>query len=375
MLHVFELFPKLGTPWSANSVAQLLKDQATPEEVLSQSLPLLRHYLHETQIQDLITSNIPLIIPEATSGSIDTLISSVTNKLSASTSASSSLHDTALYLAKNYSSDFFPSLFSSSRVGRGSLKWLANSYAQLKSEILTENSPSEKDLTNCLAAATSQLSQTVNQAIAALDTLGALRATLGMFSDLLKVPGEAGLIILEAALNSRQVLENGVASSVAGSSIGHSHRIDAAPAAEDGSLASPLTPTTNNAQERPHSAPTTPLKRDFEGSQDSPESKRGRYDQEIEGPRGPRGNLRLPPLRGNYNGHVSSGSYRGGYQGRNYIPGYRGRGSNTGGYRSSGNVGGNVGGGGSGGDYYRSRNPRTRYPSRGSDYPSRSFYE
>ncbi|KAG0636130.1 hypothetical protein HOY80DRAFT_385038 [Tuber brumale] len=337
--YLFELFSQFGTTWSANRISHLLNDPTT-----------------NTEIHNLIIGNARLIISKATSGSFDALISTVAGSLSALTTSDSQVHLTALYLVKHHPENFFGSLFSSTNIERGSLKWVVRSYPQLKSEIFPDYPRAEEELTKYLDIASARLSEAINKAITALDALGSIKPFLEMWSELLKVPGEAGAVIVGTAIDSLRNRTNHLTPLL---DLGH-RDVDDRLLGNHNSIP----PVDGSVKDHPHSAPVTPLKRGFEGSQGSSEAKRSRYDQETTSPRAPRDNRPLP--RGAHSG-VSTGHYRGGYQGRNYVPGYRTRGSSSGGrYR----------GAGGGGDYYRSHNSRSRYAPRESDHGSnRAFHD
>ncbi|RPB00137.1 hypothetical protein L873DRAFT_831833 [Choiromyces venosus 120613-1] len=341
--YLFELFSEFGTTWAANRISHLLNDPTTNSE-----------------IHNLIIDNAHLIISKATSGSFDALISTVAGSLSSLTPPSSQVHLTALYLAKHHPENFFGSVFSSTNIERGSLKWIARSYPQLKSEVFPDYPRTEGELAKHLNMASARLNEIVNKAITALDALGSIKPVLEMWSELLKVPGEAGIMIVGMAMDSLQNQTSHLTPLLdLGRRDSNDHLLG-----DHNSIA----PVDGSIKDHSHSAPVTPLKREFEGSQGSSEAKRTRYDHETNSPRAPRDN-RLPP-RGAHSG-ANSGPYRGGYQGRNYVPGYRTRGNGGGG----GSGGARYRGAG-GGDYYRSHNSRARYTPRESDHgSSRAFHD
>lgn len=284
------------------------------------------------------------------------MISTVAGSLSALTTSDPQVHLTALYLVKHHPENFFGSLFSSTNIERGSLRWVVRSYPQLKSEVFPDYPRVEEELTKHLNIASVRLNEAVSKAIAALDALGSIKPVLEMWSGLLKVPGEAGVVIVGTAIDSLQNQKSHLTSLL---DLGRRDGGDRLLGDHNS-----VPPVDGSVKDHPHSAPVTPLKRGFEGSQGSSEAKRSRYDQETNSPRAPRDNR--PPPRGAHSG-ANTGHYRGGYQGRNYVPGYRTRGNSGGGrYR----------GAGGGGDYYRSHNSRSRYAPRESDHGSnRAFHD
>lgn len=113
----------------------------------------------------------------------------------------------------SYSTQFFSALVAPSSVSKGSLRWLAANYPKLRSEIFSDGSEagSEADraLMAALKSASAQLTDTIDEAMLAIDAMNTVvrtvQSVLGIYSDLLRVSGEPGIVIVSTALTSNAV--------------------------------------------------------------------------------------------------------------------------------------------------------------------------
>lgn len=116
----------------------------------------------------------------------------------------------AKHLMRSYATQFFSALFAPSSISKGSLKWLAANYPKLKSEIFGDGSEAgtkaDRALMAALKSASAELTDTINKAMQAMDAMNtvvkSVQSVLGIYSDLLRVSGEPGIVIVSTALTS-----------------------------------------------------------------------------------------------------------------------------------------------------------------------------
>lgn len=389
----------------------------------------------------MILANISAFVEKTDDKSFEAIIYNVVEQLGGvngqqSNEGSKTLEDVAKHLMRSYSTQFFSALVAPGSVSKGSLRWLATNYPRFRSEIFSDGSEAgekaDRALMAALKSASAQLTDTIDEAMLAMDAMNtvvrSVQSVLGIYSDLLRVSGEPGIVIVSTALTSSvmnqeagvsqqgrhrtpeigdsehqkysshgrhssisqispktnvrrfssEMRMRGVASSGSGSSRHYTSEINARDdfaALPTSSSQNPSAPTTQQ-HKRSSSAPPTPApsKREFEvQASDGPKrTRREGNSSKTPSPThssrrhdGGLGQGESEPHRGN--------SARGRYLGKNFIenytPSYRGRASYRGRetYRPS----------------HQWRGRQTQWSSRGehqsnyrgTDYPPRMNYE
>lgn len=129
---------------------------------------------------------------------------------------SKALQTAAKHLMRSYSRQFFSALFAPISVSKGSLKWLAINYPKLKAEVFSDGSEdgakADRALMAALKSASAQLTDTIDKAMLAMDAMNtvvkSVQSVLGIYSDLLRVSGDSGVVIVSTALTSNLTNQN-----------------------------------------------------------------------------------------------------------------------------------------------------------------------
>lgn len=387
-------------------------------------------------------ANISTFIEKTDDKSFETIIYNVVEQLGGQRSIqeSGALEDVARHLMRSYSTQFFSALVAPSSVSKGSLRWLAANYPKLRSEIFSDGSEAgekaDRALMAALKSASAQLTDTIDEAMLAMDAMNtvvrSVQSVLGIYSDLLRVSGEPGIVIVSTALTSNAVNQGnhnqrgqpgtpetefpkhpgrGRNSSISqispktnirrfssemrirgatSSTSGRYHYTSEVSARDDvatlpytptsrvtPSSQRPSTPTAQQCQRSSSAPPTpTPSKRIFGEPevQASDEPKRARRERNSSGTPSPTHDSQRhggSPGQSGSEPHRGN-STRGRYRGRNYIENYRGRASyhSRGTYRPSYSWRGRQ-------THWGGRGERGEHQShyRGTDYPPRMGYE
>lgn len=385
-------------------------------------------------------TNISTFIEKTDDKNFEIIIYNVVEELGAnlpSNKESEALENAAKHLMRNYSTQFFSALVAPSSVSKGSLRWLATNYPKFRFEIFSDGSEvgakADRALMAALKSASAQLTDTIDEAMLAMDAMNtvvrSVQSVLGIYSDLLRAPGEPGVLIVSTALTSSVMNQR-----ASGSQRGQPHTSDTAdlgyhkrPACSrdsgppvlpkanirrfspemqtrgamssasgrhhytsevdtrDDVTALPntptprdppstLIPTTQQCQRSSSAPPPTPAERTIRPKERAADDhKRIRRESSSKTPSPTHGSQR----HSNSPGQGESEAYRGNgararYLGRNYIPNYRGRASYRVKeiYRPSHSWRGRQ-------TQWGSRGERGGYQSnyRGTDYPPRAGYE
>lgn len=339
---------------------------------------------------------------------------------------------------RSYSTQFFSALVAPSSVSKGSLRWLATNYPKFRSEIFSDEAGAKADraLVAALKSASTQLTDTIDEAMLIMDAMNtavrSVKSVLGIYSDLLRVPGESGVVIVSTALTSNMMNQRtsdfqwdqprtpdmtdlsskrparsrdrgpqiSPKANLRRSSPEIQTRGSISPASSrhhctsevgtgDDVAAVPYTPTPRVAPSDPAPAPATqqcqrsssapptptPAKHTFSEpkEQATDDHKRARKESSSNTPSPTYGSQRHgnSPSQGESESHRGNG-FRGRYMGKNYIPNYRGRGSHRvrDSHRPSHSWRGRQ-------TQWGSRGERGEYQSnyRGTDYSPRTGYE
>lgn len=382
----------------------------------------------------MILANISAFVEKTDDKSFEAIIYNVVEQLGGangqqSNEESKTLEDVAKHLMRSYSTQFFSALVAPGSVSKGSLRWLATNYPRFRSEIFSDGSEAgvkaDRALMAALKSASAQLTDTIDEAMLAMDAMNtvvrSVQSVLGIYSDLLRVSGEPGIVIVSTALTSSAMNQGagggqqgqprtpetgdpgyqkypgrGRNSSISqispktnvrrfssemrirGAGSGRYHYTTETNARDDvAALPTPQNPSapTTKQHKRSSSAPPTPAlsKREFEvQASDGPKRVR-RERNSSKTPSPTHGSRRHDSLGQGESEPHRGNSARGRYLGKNFIenytPGYRGRASYRGreAYRPS----------------YQWRGRQTQWSSRGehqsnhrgTDYPPRMKYE
>lgn len=112
---------------------------------------------------------------------------------------------------RSYSTQFFSALVAPSSVSKGSLRWLATNYPKFRSGIFRDEAGAKADraLVAALKSASTQLTDTIDEAMLIMDAMNtavrSVQSVLGIYSDLLRAPGESGVVIVSTALTSNMM--------------------------------------------------------------------------------------------------------------------------------------------------------------------------
>ncbi|KAL0637850.1 hypothetical protein Q9L58_003070 [Maublancomyces gigas] len=379
--HVIQLSPELGTEKSANFLTGFLFDPSS-------------------EIRTIILTNVSAFIEKTDDKNFEIIIYNVVEELGAnrpSNEESEALENIAKNLMRSYSTQFFSALVAPSSVSKGSLRWLATNYPKFRSEILSDEAGAKADraLVAALKSASTQLTDTIDEAMLIMDAMNtavrSVKSVLGIYSDLLRVPGESGVVIVSTALTSNMMNQRAsgfqrdqprtpdatdlspkrpasarsrdsgpqispkanlrrsspeiqTPGTMSPASSRHHHTLEVGTG--DDVAAVPYTPTPRVAPSAPAPAPApttqqsqrsssapptpTPVKHTFSEpkEQATDDHKRARKESSSNTPSPTYGTQR----HGNSPSQGESESYRGNgsrgrYMGKNYIPNYRGRGS------------------------------------------------
>lgn len=163
----------------------------------------------------MVLANIFTFVEKTDDKSFETIIYNVVEGLGGanerpSTEESGVLENIAKRLMRSYSTQFFSALVAPSSVSKGSLRWLATNYPKFRSEIFSDGSEAgakaDRALMAALKSASAQLTDTIDEAMLAMDAMNtvvrSVQSVLGIYSDLLRVSGEPGIVIVSTALTS-----------------------------------------------------------------------------------------------------------------------------------------------------------------------------
>lgn len=159
-------------------------------------------------------ANVSTFVEKTDHTSFEAVIYKVVEELGANQRSSNEepkpLEDVAKHLMRSYSTQFFSALVVPSSVSKGSLRWLATNYPKFRSEIFSDGSEAgaraDRALMAALKSASAQLTDTIDEAMLAMDAMNtvsrSVQSMLGIYSDLLRVSGEPGIVIVSTALTS-----------------------------------------------------------------------------------------------------------------------------------------------------------------------------
>lgn len=163
----------------------------------------------------MILANISAFVEKTDDKSFEAIIYNVVEQLGGvngqrSNEESEALEDVAKHLMRSYSTQFFSALVAPGSVSKGSLRWLATNYPKFRSEIFSDGSEvgakADRALMAALKSASAQLTDTIDEAMLAMDAMNTVvrtvQSVLGIYSDLLRVSGEPGIVIVSTALTS-----------------------------------------------------------------------------------------------------------------------------------------------------------------------------